>query len=73
MRSDRRITVTRVSGAGEGVVMNEVIALAALIVLAATGTGLLLAGVAHLAVATHPVGHSESMSSGRRPTKGPTE
>jgi len=46
--------------------MNEFLALAALIVLAATGTGLLIAGVAHYAMATDPThGRTPHRSVGR--------
>ena len=44
--------------------MNEFLTLAALIVLAATGTGLLIAGVAHYALTTDP-------AHGGRPTAPP--
>ena len=47
--------------------MNEFLTLAALIVLAATGTGLLIAGVAHYALTTDPAhGGRPHRSAGRR-------
>jgi hypothetical protein len=46
--------------------MNEFLAHAALIVAAATGTGLLVSGVAHYALATDPANSREAHDSDRR-------